>query len=134
MVKDVGRSVPQHVLPALASVLHEFLADNRDSESGVRPDYMLEVLSANLAHGRLFVRLTFRSGCSYCCFEPGCHLGLMTLDSWRRLRGLCAAHGVSLPPVPAELQLEGVVEPGARCRATGASAGQRYVETFREPV
>ncbi len=122
------------MLSALTSVLHEFLADNRDSESGVRPDYMLDVLDADLACGRLFVRLTFRSGSSYCCFEPHCHVGLMTLDSWRRLRGLCTAHGVSLSPIPAELQIEGVVEPEARCRSTGASAGQRYFETFREPV
>lgn len=119
---------------ALTTVLHEFLADNRDSVSWVRPDYMLDVLDADSAHGRLFVRLTFRSGSSYCCFEPGCHMGLMTSESWRRLRGLCARYGVSLPRVPADLHLEGVVEPGALCQATGASAGQRYFETFREPA
>jgi hypothetical protein len=122
------------VLSALSSALHEFLADNRDSESGVRPDYMLDVLDADPPNGRLFVRMTFRSGQSYCCFEPGCHLGLMSSASWCRLRGLCAAHGVSLSHAPAELQLEGVVEPEAQCRATGASAGYRYFETFSEPV
>jgi hypothetical protein len=121
-------------LPALASALHEYLADNQDFMSGRCPDYVLDVLDADPAHGRLAVRVTFRSGSSYCCFEPGCHMGLMTAGSWLRLRGLCAAHGVSLSPAPAELLLEGVVEPGAQCCATGVSAGYRYSETFREPV
>jgi hypothetical protein len=98
----------------VTGVLSELLAHNRgpdplDPDRRQPPDYGV---SASLEAGTLDVVLTFRSGAAYCCYEPGCHLGLLNGKRWDVLRRALAAHGIAAP-LSLELRLTCVVEEGA---------------------
>jgi hypothetical protein len=73
--------------PHLDSLFRELLALDRG------PGYGISVLSAAPDLSVIDVALRFIAGRSYCCVEPGCHLGF---DNAELLR-LAAAHSVSLP-------------------------------------
>jgi hypothetical protein len=95
-------------------VLSELLARNRgpdplNPDRWQPPDYGV---SASLEAGTLEMMLTFRSGVTYCCYEPGCHLGLVDGKQWDVLRRVLAAHGIAAPR-SLELRLTCVVEEGA---------------------
>jgi hypothetical protein len=95
-------------------VLSELLARNRghdplDPDRRQPPDYGV---SASLEAGTLEVVLTFRSGATYCCYEPGCHVRLHNGHRWDELRRVLAAHGITAP-LSLELRLTCVVEEGA---------------------
>lgn len=114
------------------AAVHGFVAASRDRETGASLTYRWQVLEADGPAGCFTVQLTFLPDQDYCSFEPGCHFGLMTAESWRWLRKLCMLHGLDLPPRPAVIRFVGVVSQGARCRATGRSEGFDYVELFKE--
>jgi hypothetical protein len=87
------------------------------------------------AHSRRFdVRLTFRAGAEYCCFEPGCHLSLHRAESWERLREMCSRNGIDLSDDPLVLVLQCTIEAGASCQWASCSESYRCSATFREPA
>jgi hypothetical protein len=95
-------------------VLSELLARNQgpdplNPDRRQPPDYGV---SASLEEDTLDVVLTFRSGAAYCCYEPGCHLGLFDGKRWDVLHEALATHGIDAPS-RLKLRLTGVVEEGA---------------------
>ncbi len=98
----------------VSPVMEAYLSANKgpaadDPAARVRLDYGIV---ATLTGGLLEVRLTFRRGAAYCCFEPGCHLGLFAGRRWNPLRRHFASAGFAAPG-RLELRLTGVVEAGA---------------------
>jgi hypothetical protein len=98
----------------VTSVFAEKLARNRgphplDPDCTQASDY---AVSASIEGTVLTVRLTFRAGVAYCCFESGCHLALFSGKRWDGLRRALAAQGV-VAPQQLELQLFCVIEEGA---------------------
>ena len=75
------------VYPELDSLFHELLASNRG------PGYGISVLAAAPDLSVIEVDLRFIAGRSYCCAEPGCHVGL---DN-RKLLRLATERSVPLP-------------------------------------
>lgn len=69
-------------------------------------------IEAALEADCLHLTLTFRSGCTYCCMESGCHLGLYAQNRWLRLRQALLTAGVNAPD-QLKLHLHCVVEEGA---------------------
>jgi hypothetical protein len=59
------------------------------------------------------LRLTFKQGKRYCCFEDGCHHGLFSKDSWGRVRLLLRKKGWTDPPPLKIAILRKKVEKGA---------------------
>ncbi len=123
-------------LDLFQTAFEEFVAPNSSGGAQPRDERSWEVLSFDAAEG-LVVRLTFLAGQSYCCFEPGCHLGLHTSSDWRELRGLFAQRGLTASTRPLVIRLEGVVERGAASTAypsghNGASEAYSFDEVFDE--
>jgi hypothetical protein len=98
----------------VSRILAEYQSRNRgpdpsDPDLRRRPDYGV---AASLSDRVLEVVLTFRRGCTYCCYERGCHLDLMNGKRWSWLRQLLDAAGIVAPP-QLELRFNGVIEEGA---------------------
>ncbi len=98
----------------MTAILAEYLAGNRGpgpaDPTRPRPNYGI---AASLTDAVLQVVLTFRSGSTYCCYEPGCHLSLFDGKRWYGLRQRLAAAGIR-PAPRLTLRLTGVVEDGAK--------------------
>lgn len=116
----------------LLAAIQDFVAEERDRKAGSSHAHRWQVLHADRDGFCFELQLTFLPDQTYCCFEPGCHLGLHGAESWQRLRRLCSLHGLDLPSRPGVIRLVGIVSAGARCRETGRSGGFGYVETFTE--
>jgi hypothetical protein len=70
-------------------------------------------LRASLMGDLLRVKLTFLSGVTYCCFEPGCHLPLYSGKRWVALRRRLSLRREAAV-ARLRLHLTGVVQRGAR--------------------
>jgi HEAT repeat protein len=69
-------------------------------------------VAASLTGDALAIELTYRRGCTYCCWEWSCHLMLLDGERWHGLRRELAALGIEVP-APMRLQVVCVVEEGA---------------------
>jgi hypothetical protein len=98
----------------ITQVFTTYLAQNRgpvlgDPQLRQAPNYGV---TASLEGATIFLTLTFRAGCAYCCYEWGCHLNLRETQRWEWLRQVLSAQGL-LPAERLELCVVVVVEAGA---------------------
>ena len=95
-------------------VFTAYFARNRgpaanDPTQHVPPNYGV---SARLDGSLVELDLTFRAGAGYCCYEWGCHLGMVQGKRWEWLRRELTARGLALPEL-LELRMSVTVEAGA---------------------
>jgi hypothetical protein len=84
--------------------------DPSDPMRRCAPDYSIV---ATLEASVLEVELTFRAGCSYCCYEWGCHVSITPLAKrWDALRSRLLDLGIQ-PPLRIELHRTVVIQEGA---------------------
>jgi hypothetical protein len=83
--------------------------------------------------GSIDLTLVFKRGVSYCCAEPGCHLGLHTPKEWLRLRRCLSEAGIS-QQARIKVHVRGIVEEGACLNYVPPEAWHafEYEETYYE--
>jgi hypothetical protein len=83
--------------------------DPNDPDRKLPSDYGVV---ARLEDGVIYLRLTFRRGVAYCCYEHGCHHFWSASRRWEWLRSELTKLGLALP-ARLDLRVEVVIEEGA---------------------